>query len=141
MQPNLSKSLAIGAVAVVAAFGAWSLGKSSADTSSSSSAQPAGLQAPRQQGSRPGSGFGTAVTGSAAAKAEKAALAKYPGQVEVVVQLDDGSYIVHVITSGGEQHVAVSKDFKVTGAGPGGPGGPGGPPPAQNAPSGPTQTT
>jgi hypothetical protein len=36
------------------------------------------------------------------------------------MKLDDGSYVVHVITSNGEYHVAVSKDFEVTGAQPGG---------------------
>jgi hypothetical protein len=42
--------------------------------------------------------------------------------VERVVQLSDGSYVVHVIKSdGSEVHVAVSAGFKVTGqeAGPG----------------------
>jgi hypothetical protein len=129
MQPNLIRRLAIGAAAVVAAFGAWSLGKSSADPSTSPSVQPAGAQAPQQRSPQ------TAVTGTAAAKAEQAALAKYPGQVEIVVGLADGSYMVHVITSTGEEHVAVSKDFTVTGADQGGPPGQGGPPP------GPTQTT
>jgi hypothetical protein len=41
--------------------------------------------------------------------------------VERVVQLPDGSYEVHVITSSGEQHVLVSKDFEVTGTQQGGP--------------------
>jgi hypothetical protein len=44
------------------------------------------------------------------------------------VKLQDGTYVVHVITSGGERHVHVSKDFKVIGADQGGPGA-GGPPP------------
>ena len=126
MQPNLMKSMAIGAAAVVAALGAWSLGKSSAAPTSSPAVQPAGAQAPqRGQGgpAGPAPSFGTPATGAAADKAEKAALARYPGQVERVVQLDDGSYVVHVITSAGEEHVAVSKDFEVTGADQGGPGG------------------
>src|SRR5205085_9854506 len=74
-------------------------------------------------------GFGAPVTGAAADKAKAAALAKYKGTVERVMKLSDGSYEVHVLTSGGgEYHVAVSKDFKVTGAQQGGPGGPGGAP-------------
>jgi hypothetical protein len=73
-------------------------------------------------------GFGTPVSGATAAKAKTAALAKYKGTVERVMKLDDGSYVVHVITSSGEYHVAVSKDFKVTGAQQGGPGASGAPP-------------
>jgi hypothetical protein len=73
-------------------------------------------------------GFGKVVTGSAASKAEAAALAKYPGTVERVMQLDDGSYVVHVLRSSGEVHVEVSKAFAVTGTEQGMPGG--GAPPA-----------
>lgn len=79
------------------------------------------------------------VTGTAAAKARAAALAKYPGTVERVVEAPDGSYVVHVITSSGEQHVAVSKAFQVTGTVQGGPPQGGMPPqggtPPQGAPS------
>jgi hypothetical protein len=66
------------------------------------------------------------VTGAAAAKAKAkaAALAKYPGTVERVLRLSDGSYVVHVLTSaGGEVHVKVSKTFTVTGTEQGLPGG------------------
>ena len=84
---------------------------------------PGGGQAPP--------GFGTPVRGTAATKAAKAAVAKYPGSVEAVMQLPDGSYVVHVITSSGEDHVAVSSAFQVTGVeqrgGFGGRGGVGGP--------------
>ena len=84
---------------------------------------PGGGQAPP--------GFGTPVSGTAATKAAKAAVAKYPGSVEAVMQLPDGSYVVHVITSSGEDHVAVSSAFQVTGVeqrgGFGGRGGVGGP--------------
>jgi hypothetical protein len=48
------------------------------------------------------------------------------------MQLDDGSYLVHVIASNGEYHVAVSKEFEVTGADQGGPGA-GGMPGSQGA--------
>jgi len=39
-----------------------------------------------------------------------------------VILPPDGSYVAHVITSNGEYHVTVSRDFKVTGAQQGGPG-------------------
>ena len=66
--------------------------------------------------------MGTTVTGAAADKAKAAATAKYPGTVERVMRLPDGSYEVHVITtSGGEVHVQVSKTFQVTGTSQGGP--------------------
>jgi hypothetical protein len=69
-------------------------------------------------------GFGKDVTGAAANKVKAAALAKYPGTAERVVQLDDGSYVVHVIrNSGSEVHVMVSKTFTVTGTEQGMPGG------------------
>src|SRR3954447_13085583 len=121
MDKNLIRSLAVGTAAVLVALGAWTLGKSSA-TGSSTPAQQVGAQAPPQAGAQgrrvpqgPPGGFGSPVTGAAAAKAGKAALARYPGRVEVVVQLPDGSYVVHVITSTREVHVAVSEDFEVTG--------------------------
>jgi hypothetical protein len=138
MNANLAKgAAAVGAVAVLV-FGAAAI--SGANSSSGSSAAASGTrgfaappgQVPQQggqipqqgQGGRP-PGFGTDVTGAKADKAAKAALAKYPGQVEHIEQLQDGSYVVHVIQSSGEVHVLVSAAFKVTGhqAGPGGPGG------------------
>ena len=97
-------------------------------------AQPPGAGA---NGPQPPAGFGTPATGAAAAKAKAAALAKYKGTAERVMKLPDGSYMVHVLTSGGgEYHVAVSKDFAVTGAQQGGPGGSGGPPQGAAPPSG-----
>jgi hypothetical protein len=51
-------------------------------------------------------------------------LAKYTGAtVERMMKLKDGSYVVHVFSNGSELHVAVSKDYNVTGAQQGGPGG------------------
>jgi hypothetical protein len=125
---------AAGIAAVAVAFGAYSLANSSSGNASSASAAPAGAagQAPnagRFQGGQPPPGFGTPATGAAAAKAKAAALAKYNGTADRVMKLSDGSYVVHVLSSNGEYHVTVSKDFKVTGAQQGGPGGPGGPPP------------
>jgi hypothetical protein len=67
-------------------------------------------------GGAPPAGLGTVVTGTAAAKAKAAALAKDPGTAERVMQLADGSYVVHVLRgSAGEVHVKVSKTFAVTG--------------------------
>lgn len=71
------------------------------------------------QGGPPG--FGTDVTGATATKVAKAATARYSGQVERVMQLPDGSYVAHVITSNGEVHVHVSPAFKVLGVEQGGP--------------------
>ena len=73
------------------------------------------------QGAQP-QGFGTPVTGDEADRVADAATAEVDGDVERVVKLPDGSYVVHVITSGGEQHVLVSKDLEVTGTEQGGPG-------------------
>ena len=82
-----------------------------------------------------GPGPGTPVVGPAAAKVKAAALAKYPGTIQDIQQVPDGSYVAHVIRPDKtEIHVLVSKAFKVTGTrsgppagGPGGRGGPGGP--------------
>jgi hypothetical protein len=133
-----------GIAAVVIAFGAYTLGNSNSSGGSSGTANaaaangrgfPQGGQVP-QNGQAP-PGFGTPATGASADKAKAAALAKYKGSVEQVMKLSDGSYVVHVITSNGEYHVRVSKDFKVTGAAQGGPGGggvPGGSAPSGTAP-------
>jgi hypothetical protein len=60
-------------------------------------------------------GTGTLITGAAAEKAKAAALAKYSGTVNRVLQLSDGSYVVHMFATSGPHHVFVSKEFKVTG--------------------------
>ena len=60
-------------------------------------------------------GSGTLITGAAADKAKAVATAKYPGTVNRVLQLDDGSYAVHLFATSGVHHVFVSKDFKITG--------------------------
>jgi hypothetical protein len=141
---NNSKPLsfvAAGVAAVLLAFGAYALGKSSSNDGTTTA--PAAAQLPSQNGQVPQAdqsgqvpgqagrtppGFGTDVTGAAANKAKAAALAKYDGTAERVMKLGDGSYVVHVLTSSGEYHVLVSKDFKVTGAQQGGPGRGGGTP-------------
>jgi hypothetical protein len=89
-----------------------------------------GTQSGPPAGAKGGAGFGTPVTGTAAAKAKAAATAKYPGTVERVMQLPDGSYEVHVVTKSGEVHVKVSKAFAVTGTETGPPAGAA--PPASN---------
>jgi hypothetical protein len=68
--------------------------------------------------------MGTAVTGSTLTKLEAAATAKYPGTVERAMKLSDGTYIVHVKQSGGDEgHVKVSADLEVTGVDDGPPSG------------------
>ena len=144
MDKNLFKSIAIGAAAVVAALGAWALGKSSSSGSTTATVQQArapqfgGGQAP--QGGQAPPGFGSEVIGATASRIEKLVLAKYPGSIEVVVQLPDGSYVVHDITSNGELHIGVSKEFKITGTDAGGPPRGAAPPQGATAPPG-SQTT
>ena len=146
MDKNLLKSLAIGAVAVVAAFGAWALGKSSSSGSTTATVQQArapqfdGGGPPQAQAGQAPPGFGAEVTGATAEKVEKLVLAKYPGQIEVVVQLPDGSYVAHDITSSGELHVGVSKDFKITGTDAGGPPRGAAPPASALSPTGRTSS-
>jgi hypothetical protein len=81
-----------------------------------------------------GPGMGTAVTGATADKVEKAALASYPGTIERIEQLPDGSYVAHVIQSngGGEIHVLVDENFAVQGK----ESRPSGPPPGGMMPPG-----
>ena len=62
-------------------------------------------------------GSGTIVSGSAANKAAKAALAAYPGGVvDRVVKLSNGEYEVHNIGVNWPHHVFVNQAFKVVGA-------------------------
>jgi hypothetical protein len=60
-------------------------------------------------------GTGTIITGEAAEKAKAAALAKYSGTVNRVMQLSDGTYAVHMFATSGPHHVFVNKEFRVTG--------------------------
>jgi hypothetical protein len=145
MSSNPMRFAVAGIAAVAVAFGAYAIGNSKNDSSGTANAAQGvpGQAQGRGQFPRSGNGppgFGAPVTGATADKVSAAALAKYKGTAERVMKLQDGSYMVHVITSSGEYHVAVSKDFKVTGADQGGPG-PGGPgsggPPAGAAPKAP----
>jgi hypothetical protein len=62
-------------------------------------------------------GSGTIVSGTAANKATKAALASYPGGVvDRVVKLSNGEYEVHNIGVNWPHHVFVNQHFKVVGA-------------------------
>jgi hypothetical protein len=62
-------------------------------------------------------GSGTIVSGTAANKATKAALAAYPGGiVDRVVKLINGEYNVHYIGVNWPHHVFVNQNFKVIGA-------------------------
>ncbi len=130
---GLTATAAVGAL--IAGCGSSSNSAASGTTAKAAAATttvPAGAPA-GAKGMPPG--LGKVVTGTAAAKAKAAALAKYPGTVERVMQLSDGSYEVHVIRkSGGEVHVKVSKAFAVTGTAQGPPGG-GTPPSGSTAPS------
>ena len=62
-------------------------------------------------------GSGTIVSGAAANKATRAALAAYPGGVvDRVVKLSNGEYEVHNIGVNWPHHIFVNQDFKVVGA-------------------------
>ncbi|HTE83990.1 MAG TPA: hypothetical protein VK821_04605 [Dehalococcoidia bacterium] len=66
------------------------------------------------QGWYPGSG--TLITGAAADEATAVGLPMIPGgTVDRVLQLSDGSYVVHIIGTSGPHHAFVSQDFTVTG--------------------------
>jgi hypothetical protein len=76
-------------------------------------------QLPQVPQGAPQQGFGGAdLTGPAAVKAARAALARYPGSVERVTAGSGGrGYVVHVIQGdGNEVHVAVDGQFKVQGS-------------------------
>jgi hypothetical protein len=115
--------VAAGVAAVVLAFGAYAIGSSnSSDSGTADASQAAARNGAGPPTGRGPAGFGSPVAGAAAAKVKAAALAKYPGTVERVFKLSDGSYVVHVLRSSGEVHVKVSKDFVVTGTENGMPG-------------------
>ena len=145
---NPIKYIVAGVAAVVIAFAAYAIGNSNSGNGTSgvaNASQPGAANAAPGNGQFPGNGgppqggqappgFGTPATGAAAAKAKAAALSRYSGTVERVMKLPNGSYVVHVVTSKGEYHVTVSRDFKVTGAQQGGPGH-GGPPAGMHPPA------
>jgi hypothetical protein len=140
-QPILKAVAGVAALAAIA-FGASAIASSSKSGTASVAGGPAGMNGvpPRGAGGAPppgaagrlggpggsgGPGFGAPVAAATAAKVRAAALVRYPGTVERVVGLPDGSYLVHVFTSsGGEVHVLVNSRFVVTGLAAGGPGSP-----------------
>jgi len=86
--------------------------------SATSQAPPTQTPQPQvPQGAAPGFG-GADLTGPSATDAAKAALARYPGDIERVTQGPGGSgYVVHVIQAdGSEVHVVVSDEFKILGS-------------------------
>jgi hypothetical protein len=129
MNQRLIKIMAGTAAAVAIALGGVALGRTGSGSSSAATgpgtqgAPPSGFN-----GGGGGPGSGTQVTGSTASKIEAAIGRKYPSsQIERMFQLPDGSYIVHVFQSGGQEvHVHVTKDYAIDGTEDG--GGFGGPP-------------
>lgn len=124
---KLTTSIAAGAAAIAVAIGGFAIADSG--SSSSANAAAAGKVIPFKQGQPspatkvgqvPASfsaGTGTIITGTAADKAEAAAVAAYPGgTVNRVVRLSDGEYNVHIIGVNWPHHVFVNQSFKVVGA-------------------------
>jgi hypothetical protein len=124
---KLTRSIATGATVIVVASGGYAIADSG--SSSSATASTVGKVVPFTRGQPtpatkvgqvPASfsaGTGTIVTGTAANKAEAAALAAYPGgNVNRVVLLSDGEYNVHMIAVNWPHHVFVNQSFKVVGA-------------------------
>jgi hypothetical protein len=124
---KLTTSIAAGTAAIAVAIGGFAIADSG--SSSSANAAAAGKVIPFKQGQPspatkvsqvPASfsaGTGTIITGTAADKAEAAAVAAYPGgTVNRVVRLSDGEYNVHIIGVNWPHHVFVNQSFKVVGA-------------------------
>ena len=145
------KYVAVGIAAIALGFGGYAIDNAVSGNGNSAVAnstrppvagQLPGNGGPRAGGPRLGGNgsprFGTPVTATTASKVSSAATAKYPGTVQGVFQLSDGSYVARVITSSGPYRVSVSKDFQVTGANAfpaGAPGAPGAPPSGATPPS------
>jgi hypothetical protein len=135
---KLTKFVATGAAVVALAVGGIAIGNSGSSNSASGTTAPASgtpsnvarhMGAPGQRSSQPATalsgqipkgwtrGSGTLISGAAADKAKATALAAgYKGTVNRVLQLSDGSYVVHLTANpAGPHHVFISKAFKVTG--------------------------
>jgi hypothetical protein len=130
------KAVAAVAACAVIGYGANAITNSGSSPATSTASQTAPAGRPGVGGPP---GMGTAVTGATLSKLTAVATAKYPGSVEQAMKLAGGSYVVHVIRSGGkgEVHVLVSKAFAITGVRQGGP--PAGAPPAGSNPPSATQ--
>jgi hypothetical protein len=144
---NRQRAVATAAAATVLAALALTLFSGDDEKLRTTAAQAPPAQSPQAQPQVPapqlpqvpqggGGGFGGPdLTGPAATKAAKAALSKFPGDIErVTAGPGGGGYVVHVIEGdGNEVHVVVSDEFKVLGSdadrgGPGFGGGGTGPP-------------
>jgi hypothetical protein len=126
---NVQRAIAgVAAVAVLCVLG-FGLSSRTEDTpvaserSQGGSPQAPPAQAPQAQPQVPQTqvppGFGGPdLTGPEATKAAKAAVAKYPGDIERVTRGPaGGGYVVHVIEAdGNEVHVIVDDQFKVRGS-------------------------
>ena len=124
MQPRTAILLGIAALCALA-FGIASGGndkKETAERTQTPPAQTPQTQTPQAQPQSPQAvppqGFGGAdLTGREAEKAARAALSKYPGDIERVTRgPGGGGYVVHVIQETGEVHVLVGPDFHVDGS-------------------------
>jgi hypothetical protein len=140
---KLTRFVAAGAAAVAVAIGGVAISNSSSSSSVSGAAKgtqatatghgprsahllatgarsghsPTGQAPKASSGQLPAGwypGAGMLITGAAAEKAKAAAVAKYSGTVNRVLQLSDGSYAVHLLGTSGPHHVFVSKEFNVT---------------------------
>ncbi len=127
---KLTRSILVGAAAIAVGGGAFGIvsatsGSGSGTASAATTAkmipfhrgQPSPSKVVGQVPQSWSAGSGTLVTGTAANKAEAAAIAAYPGgTVNRVVLLGNGDYNVHMIAVNWPHHVFVNKDFKVIGA-------------------------
>src|SRR4051812_10218899 len=104
MSRSLSKTATATAAVIAAGVIPWAVGSWTASTPAASptaaGVQPGQApQPPQSQNGQAPPGFGQDVSGTTADKVAEAASAKYPGTVERVMKLDDGSYVAHVITN------------------------------------------
>jgi hypothetical protein len=119
-QPIIKATAGIAALAAIA-FGASAIASSGkSPTSPAAAGMPGapGMRGAPPQGPNgaPPPGMGAPVTGAIAEKVKAAAIARYPGTIERIEAMPDGSYIAHVVRSGGsEVHVIVNRQFQVAG--------------------------
>jgi hypothetical protein len=127
---KLTRFVAAGAAAVAVAIGGVAIANSSSSSSASGTAnaaaskvipfhrgEPSPAKVVGQVPTSYNAGTGTIITGTAANKAQAAALAAYPGgTANRVVLLSNGEYNVHMIAVNWPHHVFVNQEFKVIGA-------------------------
>jgi hypothetical protein len=123
---NLQRGAILTAIAVfiAAVFALSSGGDKPLSSDRSEAPQTQAPQVPQPQipqgpqGAPPQGFGGPDLTGAAAAKAARAALAKFPGDIERVTRDSTGAgYVVHVIEAdGNEVHVLVDGQFHVRGS-------------------------